>query len=462
MNTITGFNRAQNIKWLIVAILTMICLVIPEGGFYNHSVKLFLAITVFSLALAAFELVHVVFIAFVMPGLWIFFGVAPAATVLSSFASPTVLMYGGALFLAATLEDCGLLKRIAYVIMSKVKGSYLGLLVTIMITGVILNILSSGQACIILGALAAGLCMTLDGMQKRLGAGLATAVILGTCTSHAYTYSAGNWAVIMQMGAEYMESNAITPLNIILHCWPLFLVSLVILFVISKWYKPEEDLGQIEYFEEQLKKMGKVTRREKANVIMLIILLVYIFTVNIHKLDLSMGFALIPWMVFLPFVNGADEDTVKKYNVPMIFFIISCMAIGTVASSLGLNNTIAEMCQTLLAGNNSPVAILGVVFGIVFILNFLMTPMAIFSLLIGPISMLAVNAGYSPVAFAYAVQACSEAIIMPYEYIPYLIVYSFGMISMKDFIKTNIVRSIMFFIGFLVILVPYWKLIGLL
>ena len=66
------------------------------------------------------------------------------------------------------------------------------------------------------------------------------------------------------------------------------------------------------------------------------------------------------------------------------------------------------------------------------------------------------------VPFAYAVNACSEAIIFPYEYVPYLVVYAFGMISMKDFIKYNIMRSAIFFVGFLLVLVPYWMLIGLL
>lgn len=91
-----------------------------------------------------------------------------------------------------------------------------------------------------------------------------------------------------------------------------------------------------------------------------------------------------------------------------------------------------------------------------------MTPMAIFALLIEPILILATDMGYSVVPFAYAINACSEAILLPYEYVPYLIVYSFGMISMKDFIKVNILRSALFFGGFLLILVPYWMLIGLL
>ena len=293
-NTLGGLNRSQAVKWAISIILTVLILIIPEQGLYTHQIKLFLAITVFGLALAAFEIVPMMFISVVMPSLWVLCGVAPVATVMSPWTGTTFLMIMGALFMAATLEDCGLLRRVAYFLMCRVKGNYFSLLASIMVVGVIINILTSGRGYLIMAPLAAGLCVSLGGMNKRLGAGLATAVMLGGCTSHAYTYQATAWAVLLRLGADYIGPTDITPLGIILHNWPLFLVSLLILYIVSKWYKPEEGLGEVTYFQEQLSAMGKVTRKEKANTIMLVLTLIYIFTINIHKLDINLGFALIP------------------------------------------------------------------------------------------------------------------------------------------------------------------------
>lgn len=195
---------------------------------------------------------------------------------------------------------------------------------------------------------------------------------------------------------------------------------------------------------------------------MIIILLVYIFTTKIHGFSINMGFALIPWMVYLPFMKGADFDTLKVFSWEMVFFVMSCMSIGSVAMSVGIDKALASLFIILLNGNTSVTAIMGLVFGIVFGLNFLMTPMAIFALVTKPILDLTSSMGYSPVPFMYAINACSEAIILPYEYVPYLIVYSFGMISMKDFFKINVLRSVVILGSFLLILIPYWKLIGLL
>ncbi len=167
---------------------------------------------------------------------------------------------------------------------------------------------------------------------------------------------------------------------------------------------------EITYFQEQLAEMGKMTRKEKANIFVMALVLVYIFTVGVHKLDVNLGFALLPWLLFLPGIDGADANTFKKMNVTMLFFIAACMSIGAFASSMGMGEAIKSFCVAILQGNSSPTAIMSIVFAIVFVLNFLMTPLAIFSLTIEPMCSLAVSAGLSPIPFAYAVNACSQAI----------------------------------------------------
>ena len=78
---------------------------------------------------------------------------------MSNYASTTIVMIAGSMFLGATLEDCGLLKRIAFALMCLSKGSYFALLIAIMITGMILNILAAGMGYLVIAALAAGLCL---------------------------------------------------------------------------------------------------------------------------------------------------------------------------------------------------------------------------------------------------------------------------------------------------------------
>ena len=148
-------------------------------------------------------------------------------------------------------------------------------------------------------------------------------------------------------------------------------------------------------------------------------------------------------------------------NLKPVIFAAGCMGIGTVAASLGLGDVLVNLLSTLTSGGSNPFLLFLVVFIIVFGLNFLMTPLAIFSLITAPVLALATSLGHDPVPYAYMISSLSEAIILPYEYIPYLIIYGFSMIKMKDFIILNTFRSIMIFLGFLGIMIPYWMLIGL-
>lgn len=457
----TSLSRNQLIQWGICFLLAFACLLIPESELITRNAKLFFLVTVFGLALAAFELVPTILISVMMPALWMILNVAPVSVVLSSWTNTTPLMIVGALFMAASLEESGLLRRVAYYLMCKAKGSYLALLMSLFLVTVLLNVLTSGRGYLVTAPLAVGLCVTLGGMQKNLGAGLAAAVMVGGCTSHIYTYQASAWGVLMQMAGNYVGPTDITPLSIIYHNWPMFVVSFILIWISAKMFKPEEGLGEVVYFQEHLAEMGKITRREKVNAFMLVLVLIYIFGVDIHKLDVNLGFALIPWIVYLPFLEGADFKTVRKINLDMVFFVTACMGIGTVASSLGIGVAITGVLESILAGSTNPLMITALIFLIVFALNFLMTPLAIFALIVDPVLAMVVDLGFNPIGFTYAISVCSEAILLPYEYVPYLIVYGFGMMRMNDFLKYNIVRSIIVFLGVVFILTPYWLLIGI-
>ena len=189
-------TRKDMMAWGVTVLLALACLIVPEQGIYTHEVKLFLAITVFCLSLAAFEIVPNMIVAMLLSGLYIASGCAPASVAMSPWVSTTSLLVIGALFMAATLQASGLLSRIAYRMMCWAKGNYFVLMIYILIISVVLNIMTSGYAYMIMGPLCLGLCISMDGVKKKLGAGIAAAVMIGGCTSHAYTYQVAAWAVI--------------------------------------------------------------------------------------------------------------------------------------------------------------------------------------------------------------------------------------------------------------------------
>lgn len=102
----------------------------------------------------------------------------------------------------------------------------------------------------------------------------------------------------------------------------------------------------------------------------------FIFTQSIHKIDVLWGFAVIPFLMYLPGLKVADETDLKNVNWSMIFFAAGCLSIGTVAGAIGIGELVGRIAVPLMEGK-SHALILFMVYVAYFILNFVMTPMAI-------------------------------------------------------------------------------------
>ena len=78
----------------------------------------------------------------------------------------------------------------------------------------------------------------------------------------------------------------------------------------------------------------------------------------------------------------------------------------------------------------------------------------------GPIAAIAMDIGLNIDAAMYALAHSTDLIFLPYEFIPYLIFFSFGAMTMGDFIKMSALRVGLFFIFYAVVLIPFWTLLG--
>lgn len=450
-------------KWVLSCIIPLVFFAFPTTEVYTMNVKLFFASTIFAIILAAFELLPISVIGLLLTGLYLGLKVAPVATIMAPWSGTTLYMVLGGYALAGILDCSGILKRIAYKLMSKTGANYMVLLFCIFFTGVVLTMLTFGRGYIILAALCVGLCRSLDILDTRMSVGIAWACMLGAVSAKTFVYCVSMYAVIIGAAGDLLDGVTVSFLQAIGYNWPMAIVSMVILFIIGKWYSSNQVLAGKAYFDEKYQELGPMTKKEKSAILFLIIVFILLCTENIHGLSNATVFILLPWLAMLPIFGHDTAEIVKTINFGIMFFIAACLSIGTVAASLGFSDIISNIFTMFLANNgNSPFLIFGMIFIIIFLLNFVMTPMAIWGIFTIPVLQVALNLDMNVMPFIFALGHCAEAIIMPYEYTPYLIVYSFGMIGMKDFIKTSIVRCILYFAGFLLLLVPYWIFAGLL
>jgi di/tricarboxylate transporter len=96
------------------------------------------------------------------------------------------------------------------------------------------------------------------------------------------------------------------------------------------------------------------------------------------------------------------------------------------------------------------------------IANFFMTPLGIVAALSESVATIANNLGFSARAAVYMLQLSCDFLIFPYENAWILVTFSLGMMKMKDFIKWEIVRTILLAIGIAVLFIPWWSVLGIL
>lgn len=89
-----------------------------------------------------------------------------------------------------------------------------------------------------------------------------------------------------------------------------------------------------------------------------------------------------------------------------------------------------------------------------------MTPYAMLGGLALPFVQIAETLGINPVAACMCLLYSCELLFMPYESAGNLIMYGYGMMPMKEFIKQMTLKAVIMFAGFILIMYPLWNLFG--
>ena len=446
--------------WVLTIGLPAVILLMPTTEVMTMQIKLYLAITLLCILMFAFENVQQTAVALLLPLLYVVSGVVPASVAFSPWLQYIPWMCLGGLILANVLESTGLLRRVAYKCIIMTGASYNGILWGMALAGIILNVFIPGQVVIPMAAFSFGICQALELGRSKESAGImmtaAMAALLplmfifNTNVLVIYNAAQGIPGITVPGWLEFLGNNCVSV---------IFMAAMV--FIASKLFKPDRPINGKEYFLEQYQAMGKMTSDEKKTAVVALILFLFLLTGKLHGIELGWGFAIIPLLLYFPGLNAGTPEDLKRVNYGFILFIASCMAIGTAAGALGVAGTVANLVMPILAGKGVSF-VMFFVWGMCVVLNFLMTPLAIMGAFSGPLAQIAINLGINPDALFMVIYHGVDQIIMPYEYALYLIFVSFGLIRLGDFIKLCSVKMVVNLIFVMVILIPYWRLIGFL
>ncbi len=459
--TTQALSKSQKIKWLFCILLPAALFFIPTNDTFTSPMRNFLIITLFGIMLFGFELVDTMIGSFILMFGYIIFNVAPMTDILAPWTQDIPWMLMGSLILVEIVQHTPLLKRIAFFCAIKTGGSYTGIIFALITIGIVVSVLiPSSTAVVGLFIIAYGLCKALNLGVSLASAGIMIATAMGFMDAYYFVYSPTYIALL------YNAVNQVTPVTpdyvtFFLHN-AIFVVGLYIkAFIIAKIAKPKEGLSSKEYFIEQRSALGKLTTDEKKIIVVLLALIVYLFTYQWHGLSMMYGFVVAPIILFLPGINLGTTEDVRNANYSTVVFIAACMSIGNAATAVGIGDAFSSVVYPLLEGA-SPTVFLLIIWIIIVIFNFLMTPAAEMAVFGVPFAQICVDMGINVLPMMYTFFQGGSNLLLPYEAAMWLVCYGFGAMKMKHFAQLMGVKMIFDLIFLVVAGIPYWNIIGLL
>jgi len=455
-------SMGTKIQWIVTILAPIIIGLIPVNDVFTHEMKVFFMITVTGILVLAFEFFDYGLAAMFIPALYAITGIVPTNVAFSGYAGNIPWLVLGALLLTVVLDETGLLKRIAYWCILKCGGTFKGVVWGIFLAGLIMTVLTSGSANFLFAPFCYGICKALNLGRSKESAMIMFAGCISTISTTPLVYKPAFMGLALGGARTVVPDLGVSWLGYLWHNIPNLAFCIILVFLSFIVFRPNtEGINGKTYFEEEYAKLGKISSKEKKAFAITILLFVFLLTTSIHGIAMEWGFVLIPWLFLLPGIDCANSQSVKKINFSMVLFVASCLCIGSVSAALGVGPLISSIITPILS-DLSELGVVAVIWVSGFMVNFVLTPLAACGALSAPLTQIAVDLGMNPLVSIYTLIGSMDQLLFPYEYASYAIFFAFSMCSMKDFIKFMSAKTVVHFIFMMIIMVPWWKFVGLL
>lgn len=456
-------NRKSLISWIVTLALPIIILLIPTTEAFTSDIRTFFAITLMGIAMFCFDEMDNAIAGILMMLLYIMTGIAPMNSVFQPWTMEIPWYILATLLLVNILEDTTILKRIAYHCIILAGGTYTGIVFGITLTAILSIIIVPGTwTSMAVAAITLSIIKSLELPVGKASGGILMAACFGFHIASGFIYSPSGIQMFLNMSQSVegvVEGSLNTNfIDFFIQDLPLVLLPFIIAFIITKLMKPEKPINGKAYFQQQLKDLGKMTTNDKKVLVILLVLLAYLLSNRWTGWNMLYGFLLAPIICYLPGIKVGKVEHFRKVNFNVIFFIVACLSIGIVAAQTGAGKFIVDLILPLLSGTGT-FGFLVIVFVFGVIVNFLLTPMAAMSSIAPLLTGVALGLGVSPMATTYAFYLGLDQLILPYEIGTYLIFFSMGYVSLKDFAKTSAVKMAVSTVFTIAIMIPWWMFV---
>ena len=466
-------SKAVRIGGTIIALIIAVIIsqIAPPEGLTDKSM-LGLGIFVFFVILSMLEVFPDYICWMLMCTAWAATKCVPFAKAFGAFSTGSWWLVVGAMVLAAAVAQCGLLKRVALMMMSKFPVTYKWQTLSLLLTGVVVSpMIPSGTVkASLMSSFALSISDALGFKRRSKGAsGLFTAMFLsiGLLIPTMISATFINYVIIGALG----EKHQVSYLMWLVGALPWLILTLglgylVILFL----YKVDSSsvTATNDVIMKQLHGLGPMQRNEKITAIVLVLCLLFWMTERLH--GISAATTTLVAVAILCVTNVVDRVTFRaKVTWDAIIFLGCAVSMTTAFPAMGIDKWIGNLAQPVLVPllTDNILVFIVVLSIIVYVIRIFMVSqtafIALFAVFLVPA---AEAAGIHPWVLIFMSFTAANVFVLKYQnimYLPSLIAASTA--AGEDFVEHGQIAKfgVYYMISNIIILfacVPFWKMIG--
>lgn len=463
------FSKKQLIYLIVGLILGIAIALIPAPSGLEVQAMRVIGILVCAIVWWAGQVFHEAVTAILMCVAFVIFGKVPIDVSFSAFSGSTYWLLVAAFGLGAAIKACGLLERIAIILLKLFPKSYRGQVIGLLAVTTITSpfVPSKAAKCTVLSPLTRGISEAMGYKNEgKEATGLFLAYYSAICFSPAMfiTASVTTAALVGMYSAEIQAEYTMVK-------WALCSLPFIVPFFIGNYlyisnrYKPAS--GQkldVSFLEERQKALGPWKREEKImGVIMILTVLSWVLksVTNIPEYATAL-IALCATLIFgiLPVKQWRNNVAWES-----LIFIACSVGLGTVLPHVNITTWLSEAVGPYTVGFfSNPFLLIAGLAVLTLLVRFLILSeigyLSVFTALLIP---LGISAGINPWIIGFILNAFVIGWFLPYQSSVYLTaIYAAGegWVTIKDTTKYCYVYCI---IGLVCMYIAYflWNLMGI-
>ncbi|MDA8124024.1 MAG: SLC13 family permease [Deltaproteobacteria bacterium] len=452
------------IKWTLSIALPLLLWLLPLG--IPRGMQIYLAISLWAVVTWMFELVDNAISGTLLPVFFILSGVAGVQEAFKGWTSAVPWVTLGGMIFGAVMVSTGLAKRLTFKILTYTGTSFLGIVIGILIISAVITPFMpsvTGKTALML-PLIIGVCQVMGIQPKSKEASAIMLALFSALWSAKMAYLTGSAdsVLLASLVFEY------TGLSIDWGTWSYqmafpSLVWTVVATLLVLTMKPQNILIPKEKLQEQYAELGPMPAKQVKAAVMLVALAVALCSDRWHHVNPAWTLMVMSGTIFVPGINLITKDDLYRLvNWPVVFFLAGSMSIGNVAGAPAVNFVKALVGWVLpLLQGMSDVLLCLTVWCLGFLGCFVLNQFGLSSAFTGPIAQIFGQLGLNPFLGAYSLIFGFDSLFFPYQCAPILLIYACGYLNLTDLFKQMAIRTVAALVVFLVIVIPYWQLVGL-